>query len=86
MIRQETWSHSTWFDKCSIHYAYSVSTLWCSQVLLYCFHYCTYQYIVPKVTTKFFLFRCTVHEYASELTSIPKAEIFCNCKRRKFMR
>jgi len=23
VARQETWSHSTWFDKCSIHYAYS---------------------------------------------------------------
>jgi len=30
VVRQET--HSTWFGKCSIHYAYIVSTLWCSQV------------------------------------------------------
>ena len=22
MVRQETWSYSTWFGKCSIHYAY----------------------------------------------------------------
>jgi len=38
MVRQEMWSYSTWFDKCSIHYAYSVSlsTSWCSQVWLYC--------------------------------------------------
>jgi len=27
MVRQETWSCSTWFGKCSIHYAYKVSTL-----------------------------------------------------------
>jgi len=25
-----------------------------------------------------------VHEYASGLTSTPKAELFCSCKRRKF--
>jgi len=25
MARQETWSCSTWFGKCSIHYAYNVS-------------------------------------------------------------
>jgi len=23
MVRQETWSYSTWFGKCSIHYAYN---------------------------------------------------------------
>jgi len=27
MVRQETWSYSTWLGKCSIHYAYNVSTL-----------------------------------------------------------
>jgi len=27
MVRQETWSYSTWFGKCSSHYAYNVSTL-----------------------------------------------------------
>jgi len=32
IVRQETWSYSTWFDKCSIYYACSVSTLWYSQV------------------------------------------------------
>jgi len=48
MVRQETWSYSTWFGKCSIHYAYKVSNLWCSQVCLYCY-LCTYQYIIPKV-------------------------------------
>jgi len=36
MVRQLMWSYSSWFGKCSIHYTYSVSTLWCSQVLLYC--------------------------------------------------
>jgi len=39
MMRQETWSYSTWFDKCSIHYAYNVTTLWCfrfdSTVVIY---------------------------------------------------
>jgi len=30
MAMQETWSYSTWFGKCSIHYAYSVLTLWYS--------------------------------------------------------
>jgi len=25
-----------------------------------------------------------VHEYASGLTSTPKTELFCSCKRRKF--
>jgi len=25
-----------------------------------------------------------VHEYASELTTTPKAELFCSCKRQKF--
>jgi len=24
MAMQETWSYSTWFGKCSIHYAYAV--------------------------------------------------------------
>jgi len=27
----------------------------------------------------------TVHECDSELTSTPKAELFCSCKRRKFI-
>jgi len=26
VVRQETWSYSAWFGKCSIHYVYSVST------------------------------------------------------------
>jgi len=36
MVRQQKWSDSTWFGKCSIHYAFSVSPLWCSQVWLHC--------------------------------------------------
>jgi len=44
MVRQEKWSCSTWFGKCSIHYANKVSTLW-----LYCSNLCAYQYIIPKV-------------------------------------
>ena len=35
VLRQEMWSYSTWFGKCSIHSAYSVSTLWSSQVCHY---------------------------------------------------
>jgi len=49
MVRQETWSYSTWFGNCSIHYAHNVSTTWCFQVWLYCSYLCTYQYIIPKV-------------------------------------
>jgi len=62
MVRQETWSYSTWFGKCSIHYAYNVSSLWCSQVWHYCSHLCTYQYIIPKVKqsniSKFWSMEC----------------------------
>ena len=71
----------TWFDKCSIHYAYSVWTLWCSQVWLYCSYQCSYQYIVTAVKQPFFTFRVIVHKYATT----PKAELFCSCKRRKFV-
>jgi len=49
MVRQEMWSYSTWFGKCSVHYAHSVSTSWCPQVWLYCSYLCTYQHIIPKV-------------------------------------
>jgi len=34
MVRQETWSHSTWFGKCSIHYVYKVSTMFSGLTLL----------------------------------------------------
>jgi len=54
MVKQETWSCSTWFGKCSIHYAYNVSALWCSQVWLYCICLCTSQYIIPKVNNQIF--------------------------------
>jgi len=50
MVRQETWFYSTWFSKCSIRYAYKVSTLWCSQVSLYCSYLCTYQYIINQIS------------------------------------
>ena len=33
----------------------------------------------------FFQFLSVVHEYAAELTSIPKTELFCSCKRRWFI-
>jgi len=37
MVKQETWSYSTWFGKCSVHYMHnSFSTLWYSRVWLYC--------------------------------------------------
>jgi len=40
----------------------------------------------PKLRTKFFkIFNHRVHEYASGLTSILEAELFCSCKRRKFI-
>jgi len=51
MVRQETWPYSTWFGNCSIHYAYNVSTSWCFQVWLYCSYLCTYQYIIPTVSS-----------------------------------
>jgi len=33
----------------------------------------------------FKIWKIRVHEYASGLTSTPKAELFCSCKRRKFI-
>jgi len=49
MVRQETWSYCTRLGKRSTHYAYKLSTLWCSQVWLYCSYLCAYQYVIPKV-------------------------------------
>ena len=84
--RREMWSYSTFSGKCSIHYAYRVSALWCSQIWLHCSYWCTYQYIIPKVTQANILkFRSRVHKYASRLTSTLQAELFCSCKRRKFI-
>jgi len=37
----------------------------------------------PKLTNIFFISKHRVHEYASGSTSTPKAELVCNCKRRK---
>jgi len=31
------------------------------------------------------IFQSIMHEYASELTTTPKAELFCSCKRRKII-
>ena len=39
----------------------------------------------PKLSNQFFFISSTVHEYASDLISTPKAELFCSCKRRKFV-
>jgi len=52
MVRQETWSYSTWFGKCSIHYAYTVSTL-CSQIWLYC-SYVLINISSPKLNNQIF--------------------------------
>jgi len=35
-----------------------------------------------KLNNQFFKFRSIVHEYASNLTT---SELFCSCKRRKFL-
>ena len=48
MVRQVTWSYSTWFSKCPIRYAYNVSTSWCSQVLLYT----VVIYVLTNIITK----------------------------------
>jgi len=34
----------------------------------------------------FLISKLRVHEYISGLTSTPKAELFCSCKRWKFIR
>jgi len=39
----------------------------------------------PKLKPVFFISKHRVHEYLSELTSTPHAELFCTCKRRKFI-
>ena len=40
----------------------------------------------PKLNNQNFkISKHTVHKYASGLTSTPKAELFCSCKRRKFI-
>jgi len=84
VARHETWSYSNWLRKCSIHYTYSVSTLWCSQVWLYCSYSCTYLNNIPKIKQPiFFITKHRVHEYVSGLTSTPEAELICSCKVRK---
>jgi len=40
----------------------------------------------PKLKKQFFKnFKYKVHGYVSQLTSTSKAELFCSCKRRKFI-
>jgi len=40
----------------------------------------------PKLKNKYFkISKHRVHQYVSGLTSTPKAELFCSCKRRKFI-
>jgi len=40
----------------------------------------------PKLYNQFFLIlKFGVHEYASGLTSTPKAELLCSCKLKKFI-
>ena len=86
MVRQVTWSYSTRFGKCSTHYAYNVSTY---DVLRFDYTVVTYVLInisVPKLNNQIFQnSKHRVHEYASGLTTTPKAELFCCCKPRKFI-
>jgi len=87
VVRQETWSYSTWFGKCSIHYAYIVFQLYDvvrfgSTVVI--------NVLINISSLKlnnlcFQISKHEVHEYASGLTSTPMAELFCRCKRRKFI-
>jgi len=39
----------------------------------------------PKLNNFFLISKLRVHEYTSGLTSTSKAELFCSCKRRKFI-
>jgi len=63
----------SWFDKCSIHYACSVSTY---DALRFDFTVVSNVLIniIQKLNNHFLLFRSRVHEYA-ELTRTPEAEI-----------
>jgi len=74
------------WNLCSIHCVYSVTTLWCSRVWLHCSYSRTCQYIILEATLFFVISKHRVHEYASGLTSIPKAELFWSCKYRKCTR
>jgi len=50
MAMQETWSYSTWFGKCSIHSAYSVSyfMIFSDLTLLYLLMYLSYLSILLR--------------------------------------
>ena len=85
VVRQETLSHSTWFDKCSIHCAQ------CFSFALLSFGSTVVINVLINIAflnlkTQFFSkFGSTAHEYASKLTSTPRAVLFCSCKCRKFI-
>jgi len=82
VVRQETCSYSTRFNKRSIHYTlvfqiYDVlrfDSIAVINVLI--------NIIILKLSN-----HCLklVHEYASDLTITTKAELLCSCKSRKFI-
>jgi len=39
----------------------------------------------PNTTKYFLISKLTVHEHTYGLTTTPKAELLCSCKRRKFI-
>jgi len=86
VVRQETWSYSIWFGKWSIimHIVFQIS-----DVLRFdCTVYINVLINISPVKVKesiFFNSKHRVHEYASGLTLTPKVELFCSCKRRKFI-
>jgi len=43
------------------------------------------KYIMAKIKQPKVEVWSILHEYASEFTSTPKAELFCSCTRRKFI-
>jgi len=51
--------------------------------LLHVLMYLSIYHPQSETTNCFQISKLTVHEYASGLTSTPKAEIFCSCKHRK---
>jgi len=53
--------------------------------LLYLQLHLSIYHAFPKLNTQFFFIsKHRVHEFVSGLTSVPKAELFCSSKRRKF--
>jgi len=41
--------------------------------------------VIYVLTISFFISKLRVHKYTSGLTSTPRAELFCSCKRWKFI-